>query len=71
VRVAEQHATAREFIDVRRFDARVSAKASDPVVHIVDGEKEYVRTFGSGECRGCREAREELASGSHRFEGQS
>ncbi len=43
--VSEQNASFREPIDVRRFRLRVPSKDPDPIVQIVNGDKEHVRSI--------------------------
>jgi hypothetical protein len=41
--VGEEHAARRETIDIRSSRLRVSPKATDPVVEIVDYDEEHIR----------------------------
>ena len=51
MRVGKQRAPPRQSIDVGRERVGMSAETADPVVHIVDGDKEDVGTSFVGICR--------------------
>ncbi len=46
--VVEERAAAGEGVEVRGGGLRVAAQAADPVVQVIDGEKQDVGTFGGG-----------------------
>lgn len=44
--ILEKHALGNQFVEIGSFRLRMPAHNADPVVQIVDGEKEDVRSFG-------------------------
>ena len=42
MRVGKVHATPRESIHVGRFGLRMAAEKANPVVHVIDGNKQNV-----------------------------
>ena len=46
--IGEQHASARQAVNVRRLDLRMSVEASHPIIQIVDGDEKDIGPV----CRG-------------------
>ena len=45
--IEENRPTLSKFVDMRCFDLRVTVKAADPVILVIDGNEENVRLIPS------------------------
>ena len=50
--IGKKHSTLGQSINVRRASLRVTTQATDPVVEIIDGDKEHVHLIRGAEANG-------------------
>ena len=54
--IGKKHSTLGQSIDVRRTRLRVTIQATNPVVEVIDGDKEHIDLVGVPEAKASREA---------------
>ena len=52
--IGKKHSTLGQSIDVRRTRLRVTIQATNPVVEVIDGDKEYIGLARGTEANGGR-----------------
>jgi len=50
VGIGESHAHRGQSIEIRSFSLRVAAEVSDPVIQVIDSNKQYIHSFLAKGC---------------------